>query len=122
MITFSLPALLGVLFDATMNIKEQVSQITHSCYAQLRIISQIRRYITPEATKRLVHAFITSRLDNHNSMIFGVPDYLVDKLQLIQNHAAQVITQQRRSDHIIETLIRALFGYDMVANAPPPKK
>ena len=38
-------------------------------------------------------------------MLFGVPDYLVDKLQLIQNHASRVITQQRMSDHITDTLV-----------------
>ena len=96
---------IGVVFDATMEMKEQVSQVTRSCYAQLRGISQIRRHLTTEAAERLVHAFITSRLDNHNSMLFGVPDYLVDKLQLIQNQAARVITQQRKCDHITETLM-----------------
>ena len=38
-------------------------------------------------------------------MLFGVPGYLVDKLQVIQNQATKVITQQRRSDHITETLV-----------------
>ena len=96
---------IGVWFDATMDMKEQVSQITCSCCAQLCSISQIRRYLTPRTAKRLLHAFITSRLGHHNSMLFGVPDYLVDKLQLIQNQAAWVITQQIRSDHITQTLI-----------------
>jgi flagellar biosynthesis chaperone FliJ len=92
------------MFDNEMEMREQVAQITRSCYAQLRNISQIRRYLTTEATERLINAFVTSRLDNHNSMLFGVSDYLVDKLQLIQNQAARVITQQRKFDHITQTL------------------
>jgi hypothetical protein len=96
---------IGVMFDAEMNMKEQVSQITRSCYGQLWSISKIRKYLTTDAAERLVHAFITSRLDNHNSMLSGAPDYLLDKLQLIQNQAARVITGQRRKDHITESLV-----------------
>jgi hypothetical protein len=96
---------IGVMFDAEMNMKEQVSQITRSCYGQLWSISKIRKYLTTDAAERLVHAFITSRLDNHNSMLSGAPDYLLDKLQLIQNQAARVITGQRRNDHITESLV-----------------
>ena len=95
---------IGVMFDQEMNMKEQVNQITRACYGQLRGISQIRQYLTTEAAERLVHAFVTSRLDNHNSLLYGVPDYLLNKLQMIQNQAARVISRQKRSDHITQTL------------------
>ena len=43
-------------------------------------------------TERLVHAFVSSRLDNYNSLLFGLPLYQIEGLQRIQNTAARVVT------------------------------
>ena len=60
---------------------------------------------TIEATKKIVHAFITSRLDNMNSLLFNLPENLIRKLQLILNNAACLIVKQKRGEHITPTLI-----------------
>ena len=52
----------------------------------------------------MVHAFIASRLDNMNSLLYGLPKCLLCKLQKIQNHAARVVTRTRRRDHITPVL------------------
>ena len=96
---------IGVMFDATMEMKDHISQITRSCYLHLRAISHVRKYLTTEAAERIIHAFVTSRLDSNNSLLQGTPDYMLDKLQLIQNHAARLIVRKKKSDHITDTLI-----------------
>jgi len=93
------------VFDASLEMKDQVNQVTKSCYAQLRSIAQIRKYLTREATAKLVNAFITSRLDNLNSLLFGTHGYLIDKLQLIQNNSARLISKIKPSEHITPELI-----------------
>jgi hypothetical protein len=95
---------IGATIDATMEMKQQVNQIVRSCYFQLRNISKIRKYLTQDATAQLIHSFVTSRLDSLNSLLYGVPDYLIDKLQLIQNNAARVVFRLPPSDHITEAL------------------
>ena len=45
-------------------------------------------YIHEESAKTLVHAFVSSRLDYCNSLLYGVSDELLQKLQVIQNAAA----------------------------------
>ena len=45
-------------------------------------------YIHEESAKTLVHAFVSSRLDYCNSLLYGVSDELLHKLQVIQNAAA----------------------------------
>ena len=37
------------------------------------------------ATELLVHALVISRLDYGNSLLYGLPDLLLDKLQIAQN-------------------------------------
>ncbi|KAF7649266.1 hypothetical protein LDENG_00144190, partial [Lucifuga dentata] len=51
-----------------------------------------------------VHAFISSRLDYCNALYSGISKRNIHRLQLIQNAAAQVLTQSRRSDHITPVL------------------
>jgi hypothetical protein len=95
---------IGVIFDTKMDMADQVNQITKSCYFHLRAISKIRKHLTTDAAKKLIHAYVTSRLDNNNSLLYGIADFLIDKLQRIQNSAARVITRQRKFDHITPTL------------------
>ena len=46
----------------------------------------------------MVHGFVTSRLDAHNSLLLGLPKGELQKLQLVQNNAARFITGTPR-DH-----------------------
>ena len=66
---------------------------------------QIRKYLSESAAKTLTHAFVSSRLDNMNSLLYNVPDYQILKLQRIQNHAARIIKKQKQSCHITPALI-----------------
>lgn len=95
---------LGVIMDKTMTMDKQVTSIMRSCYSQLRNIGQIRRYLTPDATRSLVHGLVTSRLDYCNPLLYGISASLTSKLQRIQNTAARIITRTRRDQHITPVL------------------
>ena len=51
-----------------------------------------------------LNSFVISRLDYCNSLLYDIPKYQRDKLQRIQNTAAQMITGARSSDHITPIL------------------
>ena len=55
-----------------------------------RKLYRIRSCLDLQATESLVHAFITSRLDYCNCLLFGVSSYNLVKLQRIQNAAARL--------------------------------
>ena len=95
---------IGAIIDDQMSMVPQINSICKSCYIHLRHLGQIRRYLTPEATATLVHAFVTSKLDNLNSILHGIPDYLVQKLQLIQNQAAKLILRKKKFDSVTPLL------------------
>ncbi len=54
--------------------------------------------------EKLVHAFMTSRLDYCNALLGGCPASSINKLQVVQNAAARVLTRSRKYDHITPIL------------------
>ena len=51
-----------------------------------------------------MHAFINSKLDFCNSLLYGLPKYDINKLQSVQNAAARVIACLRKFDQNSDTL------------------
>ena len=91
---------LGVVFDDTLSMVDQVNKICQVCYIEIRKIASIRHYLTTDATKTLITSLVISRLDYCNSLLVGIPQHLLDKLQRIMNCAARVIFRLSRRDHI----------------------
>ena len=96
---------LGVVFDNEMNFEKHISEICKSAFFHIRNISQVRRYLSIESTKTLIHAFVTSRIDNCNALLYGLPSYLVQRLQYVLNSAARLIFLSRNANHITPLLI-----------------
>ena len=95
---------LGVIFDTNMSMSAHVNKICRSGHHALRSIGRIRKYLSPSSTERLVHAFITSKVDYCNSLLFGISTSDLAKLQRLQNSAARLVTRTKRSDHISPVL------------------
>ena len=49
-------------------------------------------------------AFVTSKLDSCNSLVFGLPDHDLMKLQRVQNTAARLVLSVSRREHITPAL------------------
>lgn len=56
-----------------------------------------------DAEKR-IHAFISSRLNYCNAILTGLPKKVTERLQLIQNSAARLLTRTKRREHISPVL------------------
>ena len=62
---------LGVYQESTGSISSHVNHISKSCFFSLHRLSKIRSCLNQSTTEKLVHAFITSRLDYCNSILYG---------------------------------------------------
>ena len=58
-----------------------------------------------ELVQMLVVALVHSRLDYDNSVLVGIPAYLLRRLQSMLNAAARLIFHLKRSDHITDALV-----------------
>ena len=75
---------IGVYFDNTLSMKNHVSTICKGAWYHLRLIGQIRPYLNESAAKILMHSFVSSRLDNFNSLLYGISKKELSRLQRIQ--------------------------------------
>lgn len=95
---------LGVLLDEGMNMKMQVKMMCKAANASLYKIGRIRKHLDQKSTERLIHAFISSRLDCNNGLLYGLPQKTIAPLQMIQNRAARIVSRTKKRDHITPVL------------------
>lgn len=96
---------IGVIFDNHFHFNDHVASICKSFFYHLRNISYIRKNLSSTTTETLVHAFISSKLDHCNSLLYGLLNYQMKKLQHVQNAAARLITLSRKHGHITPILL-----------------
>ena len=64
---------LGSWFDSQLSLCTHISKLCSSTFFHLHNISRIRKFLSPVETNSLVNAFITSRVDYCNSLLYGLP-------------------------------------------------
>ena len=84
--------------------KTQINKTCSAGFFHLRNINRIKKFLSPELTESLIPYFITNKLDYCNSLLYGVPNSDLVKLQRIQNAAARLISNSDRFCHITPVL------------------
>ena len=95
---------LGIYLDQTLSMQQHISSVCRAAYLELRRIASIRPYLTQSATAQLVSSAITSRLDNCNSVLAGLPLKQISRLQRVQNNAAKLVLRKSKYDHVTPLL------------------
>ena len=91
---------LGAWFDNHMSMDTHAVKVCSKAVRGVYTIRQIKKFLSEQSTKTLVHAFIASYLDYCNSLLYGRPNFQCDRLQKILNAAARVICVIPKFDHI----------------------
>ncbi len=79
---------------------------SHDSFFHLKNIASIYDHLTHDAVQTVVHAYVTNTFDYCNSLLYGRPNYLITKLQYVQNLAARLLTSTQKFDHITPVLIQ----------------
>lgn len=72
---------------------DYVKHVRKSASFSLYKIRKIHHLLDQNTTERIVHTFITSKLNYCNSPFLGIGHYGMSKLQVIQNNAARLVTR-----------------------------
>ena len=85
--------------DPNFNLQIHISNTRQKCYYELRKISHFRPYINEKSTTQLVISLVISKIDYCNCLFYRMSEENFHKLQLVQNHAARLITKADRRSH-----------------------
>ena len=97
---------LGVLFDENVTMSQHVKNVCKNASYALWRISKCKHLLDKDRIIKLIHAFVTCRIDYCNSLLLGCTDYQIEKLQHIQNSAARLVCGIKKTDrcHITPVL------------------
>ncbi len=95
---------LSVTLDSSMSLSSHITQTCKAANFQLYRISRIRKYLTNDATQIILHSLVSSKLDYCNSIFFGLPKNMLNRLQSCLNSAARLATHTKKHDHITPVL------------------
>ncbi len=86
--------------------QHKINSVVKSSFFQLRLLSKAKSFLSFKNIEKVIHAFITSKLDYCNSLYTGISQTALSRLQLVQNAAARLLTRSHKRDHI--TLLQSL--------------
>ena len=87
------------------------TQISRTAFFHLCNVAKIRHILSQKDAEKLVHAFITSRLDYCNSLLSGCSNKSLKTLQLIQNAAAGSNKNQDQRSYYSSISFSTLASY-----------
>ena len=86
---------LGVTIDSDFKLDKQVNAVLKSSFYHLRLLSEVKPFLSFNLLEQVVHAFISSRLDYCNALYTGIGKNALSRLQSVQNSAARLLTGAR---------------------------
>jgi len=96
---------LGVVLDSGLTMKAQATSLCKAAYHQLHNIWIVRPSLTNEAATKAINAFVISKLDCNNALLYGLPNCTMSRFQRIQNNAARCLTgSKRRGENLLPVL------------------
>ena len=101
---------LGVTMDTSLSFLSHVNHVVSSSFYQLRRIKCSLKALPFDTAKYLVNCFVISRIDYCNSLLSGVPQYALYRLQRVMNAAARMLCGARKNSHV-SGLIRDLLHW-----------
>ena len=90
---------IGVLIDGTLSYGAHINAISKPANLYLRKIRHIKNYCSPNITKRLLNALVLSRIDYCCTLIYGIKNSEVKKVDRIIRSPVRLI--HRRCDNAL---------------------
>ncbi len=79
---------LGLIMDSDFKLNKQINSVSKSSFFQLRQLSKVKSFLSFNDFERVIHTFISARLDYCNGLYVGINQASLKCLQMVQNAAA----------------------------------
>ena len=89
---------LGAWFDENLNMKKHITKKCRASMINIQRIKLICRYHTEDSVKTLMVGLVMSHLDYCNTVLAGLPDIDIKRMQCVQNVPAKMILQRGKMD------------------------
>ena len=94
----------GMTVNGNLNFNDQVKNVCRTLLFHIRALYHIHLSLTEEMANVHDCALVQSRVDNADSLYIGMSSVNFDKLQLVQNTPARIVTLTRKWNHIQPSL------------------
>jgi hypothetical protein len=95
---------LGVIFDASLSMSNQISAVCSSSFYHIRDFRRIRRFLSKSVSVTLANALVSSKLDYCNSLLYGINKKQLRRLQGVQNTLCRIICRLPKYSRISKHL------------------
>ena len=89
---------LSTWMDCNLTFKDHIVKKCRTAIINLQQIKLIRPFLNPEACTTLMLGLVISHLDYCNSILVGLPDVSINRMQRVQNLAAKVVLGKSKMD------------------------
>ena len=93
------------IFNRALGSEAFVNSICKSTRFNLFNISRSRMSLTTDAAKILIQVYVMYKTDFCNSLLYGIPDKLFNRIQWIQNCAAREVPRLHKFSQITTALV-----------------
>ena len=91
---------LVVKFYQFLRFDDHITAICRSTHFHIGNIGKIRNLLLYDACSIIIHALISFQSDYCNSILYNVPMGKMDRLQILQNQCAHILTKSPRREHV----------------------
>ena len=96
---------LGFKFDSHLSCSPQINMVLRQSYRYISDIGKVKKFLSSNDLRSLIQAVIISRIDNCNSLYYGIQESELNRLQCLQNSCARLIYGRRKHDHVSDIFI-----------------
>ena len=95
---------LGFFMDRDLSMNSHISKMLQADFSALKQIKSTKKCLSYESLRTLAVALIMSRIDYCNTLLTGLPEKQLCRVQSLINITARLITGTRKLDHITPVL------------------
>ena len=100
---------LGVFMDRDLSMNSHISKMLQAGFSALRQIRSIKKCLFYESLRTLAVTSILSRIDYCNTLLAGLPEKQLSRVQSFMDTTSRLITGTRKFDQITPVLKKLLW-------------